>query len=184
MKYLHAEFPRPEDAVAAISGLAEEGVPRGAMELYSLRPVEIHPSPLPRRSRMSLTAVLAGIAGGGVATALMYWAQRDYPLVTGGMPINSGWATGVVTFETTMAGAVVGIFAALLWESGLLRGGGRRPVPRLPDEGVVLQIARGQGAAAMAERLRQAGATAVEVVASGGETVRSPAAPGASASPP
>ncbi len=164
MKYLHAEFARPEEAAGAIAGLAEEGVSRSAMELYSLRPVEMHPPPLPRRSRMSLIAVLSAITVGGGATALMYWAQRDYPLITGGMPINSGWATGVVTFETTMAGAVIGIFAALLWESGLMRRRKRAPVPSLPDEGVVLQVAGVRDVAALEESLRAVGVTKVEVV--------------------
>ncbi len=164
MKYLHAEFARPEEAAGAIAGLAEAGVSRSAMELYSLRPVEMHPPPLPRRSRMSLIAVLSAITVGGGATALMYWAQRDYPLITGGMPINSGWATGVVTFETTMAGAVIGIFAALLWESGLIRRRKRAPVPSLPDEGVVLQVAGVRDVAALEELLRAAGVTKVEVV--------------------
>ncbi|MCY4594071.1 MAG: DUF3341 domain-containing protein, partial [Bryobacterales bacterium] len=140
------------------------GVSRSAMELYSLRPVEMHPPPLPRRSRMSLIAVLSAITVGGGATALMYWAQRDYPLITGGMPINSGWATGVVTFETTMAGAVIGIFAALLWESGLMRRRKRAPVPSLPDEGVVLQVAGVRDVAALEESLRAVGVTKVEVV--------------------
>ena len=164
MKYLHAEFARPEEAAGAIAGLAEAGVSRSAMELYSLRPVEMHPPPLPRRSRMSLIAVLSAITVGGGATALMYWAQRDYPLITGGMPINSGWATGVVTFETTMAGAVIGIFAALLWESGLIRRRKRAPVPSLPDEGVVLQVAGVRDVATLEESLRAAGVTKVEVV--------------------
>ena len=164
MKYLHAEFSQPEAAAAAVADLAAAGVSRDAMELYSLRPVELDPPPLPRRSRMSLTAVLSAISVGGGATILMYWAQRDYPLVTGGMPINSGWATGVVTFETTMAGAVIGIFAALLWESGLIRRRKRTPVPNLPDEGVVLQVAEVRDAAALEESLRAAGATKVEVV--------------------
>jgi len=164
MKYLHAEFARPDEAAGAIAGLAEAGVSRSAMELYSLRPVEMHPPPLPRRSRMSLIAVLSAITVGGGATALMYWAQRDYPLITGGMPINSGWATGVVTFETTMAGAVIGIFAALLWESGLMRRRKRAPVPSLPDEGVVLQVAGVRDVAALEESLRAVGVTKVEVV--------------------
>ena len=164
MKYLHAEFSRAEDAAAAIAGLAAAGVSRSAMELFSLRPVELDPAPLPRSSRMSVTAVVSAIAVGGGATALMYWAQRDYPLNTGGMPINSGWATGVVTFETTMAGAVIGIFAALLWESGLIRRGERAAVPSLPDEGVVLQVAVVRDMAEIQESLRAAGAISLEVV--------------------
>ena len=164
MEYVHAEFSRGEDAAAAIGDLTAQGVPASAMELYSLRPVELDPAPLARRSRMSLIAVLSAITVGGGATALVYWAQRDYPLITGGMPINSGWATGVVTFETTMAGAVMGIFAALLWESGLISRRKGVPVPALPDQGVVLQVEGTRDTAGLAESLRAAGAVAVEVV--------------------
>ncbi|MDE0108051.1 MAG: DUF3341 domain-containing protein [Bryobacterales bacterium] len=164
MEYVHAEFLRGEDAAAAIGDLAALGVPRSAIEIYSLRPLELDPAPLARRSRMSLIAVLSAITVGGGATALVYWAQRDYPLITGGMPINSGWATGVVTFETTMAGAVMGIFAALLWESGLIRKRKRVPVPSLPDEGVVLQVAGVRDRAEIQESLHAAGAISVEIV--------------------
>lgn len=139
-EYLHAEFRRPEEAIAAAGKLVAAGIPKSALELYSRRPVETDPPILPRKSRMSLVAVLAAITVGTGATALMFWVQSDYPLVTGGMPITSGWATGVVTFETTMAGAVFGIFLALLWESGLIRRRRQAPVPELPDDGVVLEV--------------------------------------------
>ena len=59
---------------------------------------------------MSLFAVLGALLGGGLTTAFIFYTKLDYPLVTGGMPLTSGWATGVVTFEFTMGGAVVGRF--------------------------------------------------------------------------
>ena len=164
MKYLHAEFARPEEAAAAVEALATAGVPKSAMEMYSLRPVETHPPALPRRSRMSLGAVLSAIVVGGGATALMYWAQLDYPLVTGGMPIISGWATGVVTFETTMAGAVFGIFAIMLWEAGLLRARATAPAPALPDSGVVVQVAWPEATDGLEAVAIEAGATGIEIV--------------------
>ena len=139
-RYLHARYRCAEDAQAAIEALSSAGVPTSALELYSRRPVEVDPPLLPRRSRMSLAAVIAAIASGSTCTALVFLVQLSYPLVTGGMPITSGWATGVVTFETTMAGAVLGILVMFLWEAGLIRPRGRGPVPSLPEEGVLLQI--------------------------------------------
>lgn len=141
MKYLHAELRSAEDVAAAIDALREAGAPAQSFEIYSNRPMETDPPLLPRRSRMSLGAVLAGLFSGTATTALMFWMQNDFPLVTGGMPINSGWATAVVTFECTMAGAVLGTFGMLLWEAGLAGRRGSAPVPDLPDEGVVLQVA-------------------------------------------
>ncbi len=137
------------------------------MELYSRRPVEMEPPPLPRRSRMSLGAVLGAITAGTAATALMFHIQLSYPLVTGGMPVTSGWATAVVTFEATMAGAVLTTVLLMLWEAGLGRSRSGTPVPELPDEGVILQIAcaEGPGADSVRNRLIEAGATQVDEVA-------------------
>ena len=162
MRHLHAEFREPADAVAAIERLAAAGMDKGGMELYSRRPIEEYPAALRRRSFISLGAVVSAILVGGIATALMFAIQRDYPLVTGGMPIVSGWATAVVTFETTMAGAVLGICLMLLWESGLV---GRRqgtPVPHLPDEGVVLQVRCGADSGVATGILEESGAVRVE----------------------
>lgn len=164
MEYLHAEYLRTEELAAAIRLLQANGVPRRALELYSHRPVEAVTPLLPRRSRMSLGAVLSAITVGTGVTALVYWVQLDYPLVTGGMPIVSGWATAVVTFEATMAGAVFGTLLMLLKESGLVLSRRRAPVPDLPDEGAVLQVACEAGLPAVRALLEDTGANRIEVV--------------------
>ena len=163
-EYLHAEYRRSEDAAASIELLREAGIARNALELYSRRPLEAHPPVLPRRSRMSLGAVAAAVASGSLATALMFWVQREYPLVTGGMPITSGWATGVVTFETTMAGAVIGILAMLLLEAGLPGSRRRVPLPDLPDEGIVLQVRCDGNSAAVRASLGGTAPVKIEIV--------------------
>ncbi len=140
MKHLRAEFDDPAAAAAAVDALAAAGVDPRAMELYSRRPLERYPDALRRRSFQSLGAVACAIAAGVGATALMAWIQRDYPLNTGGMPIVSGWSTGVVTLEMTLAGAVLGICVVLLWESGLLSGGAKADPKGLPDRGAVLLV--------------------------------------------
>ncbi len=164
MDLLCAEFRAPDNVVSAVEALRRLGVPASAMELFSRKPLEVHPSPLPRRSRMSLGAVVCAILFGGGATSIVYWMQLDYPLVTGGMPLTSAWATGVVTFETTMAGAVFGTFAMLLIESGLLSRKKRMPVPTLPDDGFVLQAACREGVEDAKAALRSCGARAVTAV--------------------
>ena len=166
MEYLHAEYLRTDDLAAAIRLLQAKGVPRRALELYSRRPVEAVTPLLARRSRMSLGAVLSAIAVGTGATALVYWIQLDYPLVTGGMPIVSGWASAVVTFEATMAGAVFGTLLMLLKESGLVLSRRRAPVPDLPDEGAVLQVECEAGLPSVRALLEDTGANRIEVVES------------------
>ncbi len=158
--FLHAEFGSPETAAAAVESLVSAGVSPGDIEIYSRRPVETESPLLPRRSRMSLVAVLSAIAAGSGATALVFWIQRDYPLVTGGMPVTSGWATAVVTFEVTMAGAIFGTLCMMIREAGLAGSRRRAPVPDLPDEGVIVQLPRAEG---LAERLAGAGALRVEI---------------------
>jgi hypothetical protein len=169
-KYLHAEYRRPDHAIAAIEALTKAGIPKSALELYSRRPVETHPPVLPRRSCMSLVAVLTAITAGAVSTALVFRAQLDYPLVTGGMPITSGWATGVVTFETTMGGAVLGILLMFLWEAGLIGSRGGTPVPDLPEEGVVLQVKCEGDSAAIQGCLADTGASRIEAAEGWPET--------------
>ena len=80
------------------------------------------------------------------------------------MPIVSGWATAVVTFETTMAGAVFGIFFMLLKEAGLIGSRRRAPVPAFPDEGVILQVECEPGASSTRMLLEDTAATRIEVV--------------------
>jgi hypothetical protein len=113
------------------------------------------------RSRASLLAVLGAVINGGLATAFMFYTQQDYPIVTGGMPLRSWWATGVITYELTMAGAVAGLTVALIWEAGLLR---RRkpPAPPLDNNAVSLRVLCSPGRAAVAsECLLRRGATNV-----------------------
>ena len=157
MSRLHAEFEDPRTATAAVRALTARGVPLEAIELYSRQPIELCHPLLRQKSRMSLVAVLSAAVTGGTATTLLYRAQMDYPLVTGGMPINSGWATGVVTFETTMAGAVLGILATLLWEGRLLRRR-IRPAPPVPSGGAVIEVSGQDDTDALREVLLQAGA--------------------------
>ena len=160
---INGEFHQPALLAPAIEALKQQGFGGDQIAIYSGKPVELAPGVLDRPSRMSLVAVLAGIAGGSLMTAFMFYTQLDYPLVTGGMPLNSGWATGVVTYELTMAGAILGTLLMFLWESGLLRGLGGRSAPKVTGNGAVVQVQCSEAAAGRAvDSLRQSGAANVE----------------------
>lgn len=137
--YLRAEFSDVEATAAAVQAVSGAGVDKRDIEVFSARPVAFEPGVLDRPSRMSLLAVVSAVLMGVSATALMFYTQLDYPLVTGGMPLNSGWATGVVTFELTMMGAILGTVGVFLWESGLLRKN-RPPAPPIRDDVITLQV--------------------------------------------
>ena len=110
-----------------------------------------------------LTPNVVRLPGGGYR---MYYTQLDYPLVTGGMPLTSGWATGVVTFEFTMAGAVVGTVLMFLWESGLVHFWKRVPaLPRRENTIGVRLHCPDHLAGRAADLLRASGAASVEEIA-------------------
>jgi hypothetical protein len=100
---------------------------------------------------------------GGLATGFIYYTQHDYPLITGGMPLFSWWATGVITYELTMAGAVAGLVIAFLWEAGLLRR--RPPAPVLLSSSSFIRVeCESDAAPAASECLTGSGAVRVDRV--------------------
>ena len=154
-----AKFYEPQAAGPAIVSLKRYGLGADQIEVYSAKPLELGPGVLDRPSRMSLIAVLAGICSGSAVTAFMVYTQLDYPLVTGGMPLTSGWATGVVTFEITMAGAILATALMFLWESGLLRGRGRLRAPKVTAGEVVVRVqCTAEVAGPVADSLQRSGA--------------------------
>src|SRR3989442_696647 len=136
---LTAEFLPAGSTVQAVSALGAEGFSANDIELFSDRPLELPAGILERRSYISLAAVLGALVSGTLTTAFIFFTQYNYPLVTGGMPLVSGWATGVVSFELIMAGAVAGVVLAFLWEGRLLRRHAASP-PALRDGSAFLRI--------------------------------------------
>ena len=164
--YLNAEFTDSEAVTDAVRDLGPMGLSNDQIELLSAKPVDLEPGVLERPSRMSLFAVLGALLGGGLTTAFMYYTQLDYPLVTGGMPLTSGWATGVITFEFTMAGAVVATVLTFLWEGGLLSFWKRVPTPRPQGNSIAVRLhCPDHLAGRAADLLHDSGAVSVENIA-------------------
>jgi hypothetical protein len=162
--YLIGAFHEKDSAAAAIRMLRAVGITPAELDLFSEEPVELPRGVLDRPSRMSLASVLGAIVFGLVATAFIYWTQHNYKLVTGGMPLFSFWATGVITYEITMLGAIVATFAWFLWESGLARKRDRNaPVPEVDAGSICLRVrCRDEQSAQAIESLRRAGAIEIE----------------------
>ena len=164
--HLFGEFREREAVREAINSLRAAGISTADLDLFSEEPVELPRGVLDRPSHMSLAAVVGAILVGGLVTAFIAWAQHNYKLITGGMPIFSFWATGVITFETTMLGAIVTTFVCFLWESGLIRKrDATAPVPIVPPESICLRVRCSVDEAVGAtERMRRAGAIAIQRV--------------------
>jgi hypothetical protein len=162
--YLLSEFRDQSSLSTAIHSLRAAGVSPADLDIFSEEPVELSRGVLDRPSHMSLVSVLGAIFLGSAATAFVWWAQHNYAIVTGGMPIYSFWGTGVITYETTMLGAVFATFGYFLWESGLIRKRDKTaPVPKVQPECICLRVRyASEDVTKPTELLRAAGATSVE----------------------
>jgi hypothetical protein len=75
-----------------------------------------------RTNRVPLCALLGGIAGGsGIYVLQWYSAVIDYPINSGGRPLDSWPAFILPTFELTVLGAAIAAFLAMLVLNGLPR---------------------------------------------------------------
>jgi hypothetical protein len=162
--YLIGEFREKNAAAAAIRRLRANGITPADLDVFSEEPVEFPRGLLDRPSHMSLVSVSGAMLLGTLATAFLWWTQHDYKLVTGGMPIFSFWATGVITYEMTMLGAIVATFGWFLWESGLVRKRDRSaPVPEVDPGSLCLRVrCRRDEAAQAIDAMRSAGALDVK----------------------
>jgi ActD protein len=162
--YLIGEFREKAETVAAIRSLRAGGIDSGDLDLFSEEPVGLPRGVLDRPSSMSLVSVAGAITFGSLATGFIYFTQHNYKLVTGGMPLFSFWATGVITYEMTMLGAIVAAFLWFLRESGLLRKRDRSaPVPVVDPGSMCLRVrCRSEQAQRASEALQGAGAIHIE----------------------
>jgi Alternative complex III, ActD subunit len=157
--FLTAEFSDAPSVGAALRALKADGFDAAQMDVFSTEPVELPGGLLERPSHMSLAAVTGAASLCILAIVFVRYTQYDYRLVTGGMPLFSWWATGVIFYEFTMFGAIVAMFATFLVESGLLKRHRAIPAPVLVAGRIQVRVCCDAGrAVAAAECLRKAGA--------------------------
>jgi hypothetical protein len=118
---LMAELDSADALVDAASQARAAGF--GRVEAYSPFPVEGLADAVGfERSRVPLATLLGGIAG-GVGGFFLQWytAVIDYPINSGGRPLNS-WPEFIpVTFEMTVLGAALAAVVTMLLANGLPR---------------------------------------------------------------
>src|SRR4051794_35247849 len=112
-----AKFARPFDARGAIRRLIQMGVDPHVMEVMTSQPIHGEPFlPAAKPTRLRTWALCGAGAGMLGGAALATFTALAYPLVKGGMPIVAPWPVGLITYETTMLGAVLATLAGLLVE--------------------------------------------------------------------
>ena len=123
-KHLHFSFEGPDRARHAVRELERAGVGRSRVTVMSGEPFMEIDDPLAAAhpSHIGLFAVIGGILGGLAGFALVYFSAHSYPLVTGAMPIVPPMTTGIIVYETTASGAILGALLRMLWQTALPGG--------------------------------------------------------------
>lgn len=138
--YLTGNFQQREATVKALQELAAKGFSPDDLDVFSDEPLELPRSVLDRPSRMSLGVVAGAVTFCLLAIGFVYFTQYNYPLITGGMPLFSFWATGVIFYEMTMLGSILTVFIWFLAESGLLRRDRKVPVPAMEPGMICIRL--------------------------------------------
>ncbi len=119
MEKIRAIFNSHDEALAALTELERAGVPHSQITLLSSEPVHVEAGE--QKTRIGLFAIAGGLIGAGLAITLTVWTSRSVGLVTGGMPIASPWPFGIIVFELTALGAILGTLGRMIYEARLLR---------------------------------------------------------------
>ncbi len=128
---LLADFTAAEALLAAVYAARHAGYRR--LEAYTPFSVDGLPEALALpRNRVPLLALLGGILGGAGAFFMQWYsAVLNYPIDSGGRPLNSWPAFVPATFELAVLGAALASFFGMLLLNGLPRL--RHPLFEVPE---------------------------------------------------
>ena len=136
------KFSEPAEARRAIRRLIQAGIKPDAMEVMTSQPIHgepFIPDSKPTKLRTwAICGAALGLVGGFLLATI---TALNYPLIKGGMPIVAPWTVGLITYETTMLGAVLATLVGLLVELRLPNFKNLPYDPSVVDGGVVLAVA-------------------------------------------
>lgn len=130
-------FDTPREAIAALRELKRKGVPASSITVMSSEPLHLETDGAPK-SRIGGFAIAGGLFGAGFGLLLTIWTSRQVGLVTGGMPIVSPWAFGIIVFELTALGAILATLVRMIHEAGLARRGASKGYDKSVAEGRIV----------------------------------------------
>ena len=117
---LLAEFPQPEDLIAAVGSVRDAGYRR--IEAYTPYPVDGLAEALDiRERRIPAVGFLGGVFGAVLALSFQSYIAIDYPLNVGGRPVFSWPAFSVIAFELTILFTALFAIGYMFWRDRLPR---------------------------------------------------------------
>jgi hypothetical protein len=129
MKAVYALYSTGDAAQRAVNSLRSAGYGDDEITVITAAPMEDYEfSHIGRHSFQWWIAVGGALAGFLFSTWLTTFAENDWPIVVGNMPIVAWYPNLIVVFELTMLGAILSTVITLIVTAGL----GRR-MPKLYD---------------------------------------------------
>ena len=129
------------DARLALKELERHGVERRRVTVVSSEPIhDLGESDGESKSLIGLFSIAGGVVGCTIGLLLTTWTSRRVGLITGGMPVVSPWAFGVIVFELTALGAILGSLFRLIVEAGFLRRGSSVRSDGIADGRIAISI--------------------------------------------
>jgi hypothetical protein len=116
-----AIFDTSDEALATARALRGEGLT--GVELMSAEPIHDWVPEEEVKSHIGIFAVIGAVIGAGLATLLMVWTSRRVDINTGGMPVVTTWAFGIIAFEVAMLTAILAALVCTIFEARLARSG-------------------------------------------------------------
>jgi len=108
------------EALAVLHELERRGVPNSSITVMSSEPLHLEAKPW-SKSRIPGFGIAGGFVGAASAIALTVLTSRRVGLVTGGMPLVSPWAFGIIVFELAALGAILFTLGRMIYEARLVR---------------------------------------------------------------
>jgi hypothetical protein len=134
-----AIFDDTHEALAAMRALQGAGLTQ--VEMLSGEPVHEAATEDESKSRIGLFAVLGAIIGASAALWLTVGTSRHVAINTGGMPLATPWAFGIIVFEMAMLSAILAALLCMIFEARLARPGAMKAYDEaVADDKIVLTV--------------------------------------------
>jgi hypothetical protein len=163
MKAVYALYENGDAAQRAVNGLRAAGYDDHDITVISAAPMEEYEfSHIGHESYQWYIACAGGLFGLLASTWLTTFAEKDWPIDVGNMPIVAWWPNLIVIFEMTMLGAIVTSVITLIITAGLARKVPKLYDPEVTNGKILVGIAQPKDASGSdVERVLQAAPGAV-----------------------